>query len=106
MLEKAYEFTIGKEKIIEKIVEDEKVMINHVVLEGHTGLPEHYSNSNVYLIIVKGTMGLRLGDEEENEYTKGSIISIPYKVKMNLNNVADGVLEFFIVKAPHPDYFE
>jgi len=54
MVEKKYEYSITDDKIIEKIVDDENINLNHMVLVKGTGLPEHYSNSNVYMIIVRG----------------------------------------------------
>lgn len=105
MLEKLYNFTRPEEKIIEKIVDDENVVLNHMVLTKGTGLPEHYSNSNVYMIIVKGTMTIQLDEQEPHRYQSGGILNIPYNVKMNVKNLDDDILEFFVVKAPNPkDY--
>jgi mannose-6-phosphate isomerase-like protein (cupin superfamily) len=102
MLEKLYSFTIGDEKNIERIIDDENININHMVLTKDTGLPVHYSNSNVYLIIVRGRMTIKLGEQEPAKYDVGSIINVPFKIKMNINNFDEEVLEFFVVKAPHP----
>ena len=54
MLEKKYLFSITGDKTVERIVDDENIHLNHIVLVKGTGLPEHYSNSNVYMIIVRG----------------------------------------------------
>ncbi|MDF2519650.1 MAG: hypothetical protein K0R84_278 [Clostridia bacterium] len=102
MIEKRYPFTLAEEKTIEKIVDDENLAINHMVLPKNTGLPEHYSNSNVYMIIVRGKMTIVLNDEEASIHEKGSILNIPFNVKMNVNNYHDDILEFFVVKAPNP----
>jgi len=102
MLEKQFNFTKTDTKIIERLIEDENLAINHMVLGKSEALPEHYSNSNVYMIIVRGQITLRLDDQEEHVYPSGSIINIPYKVKMNVYNQFDETLEFFVVKAPSP----
>lgn len=102
MIERIYEFSYGEEKIIEKIIDDENIVINHVILEKNDLLPEHYSNSNVYLIILSGEITIRLDEEEEKEYKRGSIITIPYNTKMNIKNSKDEQLKFIIVKAPNP----
>ncbi|WP_432663524.1 cupin domain-containing protein [Wukongibacter baidiensis] len=106
MIEKIYKYQKINEKIIEKIVDDENVALNHMVLTKDTGLPEHYSNSHVYMIIVAGTMTLKLGDQVPQKYQVGDIINIPYNIKMNVNNFDDEVLEFFVVKAPNPRHFK
>lgn len=106
MLENIYGFTSGNEKRVEKIIDDDPVLINHMVLPKGEGLPEHYSNSNVYMIIIRGGMTLKLNEQEPHLYTSGQIINIPYKTKMNVNNFGDPVLEFFVVKSPNPKHYK
>jgi len=106
LLEKRYGFTTAEEeldeRVIEKIVDDDNVVINHMLLLKNTGLPEHYSNSNVYMIIINGQMTIKLNDNESKVYVKGSILNIPFNTKMNVNNYSEELLEFFVVKAPNP----
>lgn len=106
MIEKIYDYAMCSEKIIEKVVDDDNVALNHMILTKGTSMPEHYSNSNVYMVIIKGTMTLKLNEQEAHKYTKGNILNIPYKVKMNINNFDDEVLEFFVIKAPNPRFYE
>lgn len=65
MVEKRYKYTVTDEKIIERIIDDKSINLNHMVLSNGTGLPEHFSNSNVYMIITRGIMSIKLQDEEE-----------------------------------------
>lgn len=106
MLEKRYTYTTAEEepgeRVIEKIVDDDNVVINHMLLLKSTGLPEHYSNSNVYMIIISGQMTIKLNDSEPKVYSKGSILNIPFNTRMNVNNYSEELLEFFVVKAPNP----
>lgn len=102
MIEKKYLYSLMEEKTIEKIVDDQNVAINHMILTKNTGLPEHYSNSNVYMVIVRGKMTIVLNDEEASIHEKGNILYIPFKTKMNVKNYHDEILEFFVVKAPNP----
>lgn len=105
MIENIYKFNKTNEKIIEKVVDDDNLALNHMILIKGTGLPEHYSNSNVYMIIVRGTMTIKLGEQEPQKYKEGQTLNIPYNIKMNINNFDDEILEFFVVKAPNPRYF-
>ena len=102
MLESNQSFTITDKKIIERIIDDENVNINHMVLNTGEGLPEHYSNSNVYMIIIRGTISLQLDNQDTHTYPKGSIINIPYNTKMNVFNEQEETLEFFVIKSPCP----
>jgi len=106
MLEKKYVYSVTDSKVVERIVDDENIHLNHMVLTKGTSLPEHYSNSNVYMIIVRGTMTLQLGDQEPHRYRKGDIVNIPYNTKMNVSNQDEEVLEFFVVKAPNPKNYK
>ncbi|MDN5277692.1 MAG: hypothetical protein PWR01_1657 [Clostridiales bacterium] len=50
MVEKKFVFQQVDDKVIERIVDDENVNINHMILKKGDALPQHYSNSNVYMI--------------------------------------------------------
>ncbi|QIB26523.1 cupin domain-containing protein [Caloranaerobacter azorensis] len=106
MIEKVFNYNDSTERLIEKIIDDDNVVLNHMILPKNTGLPEHYSNSNVYMIIVRGTMTISLNDNSPQKYNKGTILNIPFKTKMNVNNLDDEILEFFVVKAPNPKDME
>lgn len=106
MIEKKYSYTLTEEKKIERIVSDEYADINHMVLPEGEALPEHFSNSNIYLIIIKGKLTARLNDQAEETYNKGEIINIPYKIKMFIHNKHEETLEFFVVKSPSPRQFK
>ncbi|HPU02058.1 MAG: hypothetical protein GX890_05740 [Firmicutes bacterium] len=102
MIETKYTFTRTDEKTVEKIIEDDHVSLNHMVLPKGEALPEHYANSHVYMIVVRGRLTLRLEGEDERSYPAGSIVAIPYRTKMQPLNRDGEVLEFFVVKAPSP----
>ena len=102
MTEKIYPFTTTQEKLIEIIVDESAVMINHVILPEGDALPIHRANSNVYMILIKGSVSLALDDGDTRAYSAGSIISIPFGTKMDVQNSGGDPLEFFIVKAPGP----
>ncbi len=106
MVEKTYNFTRTSDKIIERIIDDENVAINHMVLNKGEALPEHFSNSNVYMIIIRGTITLQLGDQPTQSYPAGTIVNIPYNIKMNVSNRQEETLEFFVVKSPSPRRFK
>jgi quercetin dioxygenase-like cupin family protein len=104
VIEKTYSFARSESKVIERIVEDENAAINHMVLCRYDALPEHNANSNVYMIIVRGSMALRLDDQATQEYAAGTIINIPYRTKMLVANENSDILEFFVVKSPSPGH--
>ncbi len=102
MIEKAYKFTHTDDFISEKLVDDEHVNINHIVVAPGGSVPVHVANSNVYQIVVRGTISLRLEEEPVAHYPTGSIVAIPFNTKMDIRNEGSDTLEFFVVKAPNP----
>ena len=66
------------------------------------GLPEHYSNSNVYMTVVRGKLSIGLNEQEVQEYEAGTLLKIPVDTKMNVGNSGEKVLELIVVKAPAP----
>lgn len=91
-------------RTIETVVNAESILINHMIMPTGEGLPEHYTNAHVNMVIVRGTMNLRLGEQAAVDYQSGQIIEIPNNTKMNVNNFSDGILEFYVVKTPNPNW--
>ncbi len=102
MLEKNYNFSVSDVKNIEKLIDDDNLQLNHMVLPKGEGLPEHYSNSNIYMLVIRGNLSLTLDEQEQHVYNAGQIIGIPYHTKMNVKNCDEDILEFFVIKAPNP----
>lgn len=102
MVEKIFKLTTGNEKTVEKIITDENLHYIHMVFGRDEGLPEHFSNSTVYMTVVRGRLSIGLDDQEIHEYTAGSILKIPFRTKMNVKNANDDILELIVIKAPAP----
>lgn len=102
MVEKVYQLTLGNEKVVEKVIMDENVHYIHMIFNKGEGLPEHFSNSNVYMTVVRGTLSIGLNEQEIHEYKQGTVLKIPFNTKMNVGNKHDEVLELIVVKAPAP----
>lgn len=102
MVEKEYKLFKGDEKTIEKVVLDENLHYLHMVFNKDEGLPEHYSNSNVYMTVIRGMLSIGLDDQEIHEYEAGTLLKIPFQTKMNVKNLHSETLELIVVKAPAP----
>jgi hypothetical protein len=102
MIENVFKLSGGNEKAIEKVLFDENIHYIHLVLNQGDGLPEHFSNSNVYMTVLRGTLSLGLGEQEIHRYEAGTLVKIPFNTKMNVKNLQPDTLEIIIVKAPAP----
>lgn len=102
MIEQEYRFNNSGQAVVEKIVDDERVNINHIVVAPGGAVPTHVSNSWVHQIVVRGTLSLSLEDQPFNDHPAGSMVAVPFNQKMVIENHAADTLEFFVVKAPNP----
>ena len=102
MVEQIFSLSRGNEKAVEKVIFDENLHYLHMVFNKTEGLPEHFSNSNVYMTVVRGKLSIGLNDQEIHEYEAGTLLKIPFQTKMNVKNLNEETLELIIVKAPAP----
>ena len=102
MVEQIFKLSVGDEKAVEKVIFDENIHYLHMVFNKDEGLPEHFSNSNVYMTVIRGKLSIGLNEQEAHEYETGNLLKIPFQTKMNVKNLHDETLELIVVKAPAP----
>lgn len=102
MIEQVYKMSIGNDRLVEKLIQDENVHYIHMIFNKYEGLPEHFSNSNVYMTVLKGILSIGLDEQKINNYDAGTVLKIPFNTKMNVKNLNDEVLELIVLKAPAP----
>lgn len=102
MIETVYQLVQTDEKSVKAIIMDENLHYMHMVFNKDEGLPVHYSNSQVYMTVLRGTLSIGLEDQEIHDYAKGSLLKIPFDTRMNVHNRYEPTLEITVVKAPAP----
>lgn len=102
MVEQIFRLSRGNEKAVERVIFDENVHYLHMVFNKDEGLPEHFSNSNVYMTVVRGKLSIGLNEQDIHEYEAGTLLKIPVQTKMNVKNLNHEILELIVVKAPAP----
>src|SRR6056297_443997 len=102
MIEQIFDYYTGDDNKVQKLIMDENINYIHMTFNNGEGLPEHYSNSNVYMTVLRGKLSIQLDAQEEHFYPKGKVLQIPYNTKMNVRNKNSEVLELLVVKAPAP----
>ncbi len=102
MVEQIFKLSRGNDKAVEKVIFDENVHYLHMVFNKSEGLPEHLSNSNVYMTVIRGILSIGLNEQDIHEYESGTLLKIPFQTKMNVKNLHDETLELIVVKAPAP----
>lgn len=102
MLEQVFKLAVGNEKVVEKLIADENIHYFHMLFKNGDGMPEHFSNSNVYMTVVRGKISIDVNEQGIHEYEAGTLLKIPIQTKMSVQNLHDETLELIIVKAPAP----
>ena len=102
MIEQIFKLTKGNDKTIERLIADENINYNHMILGQGERLPEHFSNSTVYMTVVRGSVSIGLGDQNMHKYEAGTILKIPVDTKMKVTNEDEDTLELIVIKAPAP----
>ena len=101
MVEEVY--TLGSEPAIERVIQNDALHYLHMVFAQGQGLPEHLSNSTVYMTVVRGQLSIRLNDQPTQVHANGTLLKIPVQTRMNVRNLHPETLELIVVKAPAPD---
>lgn len=102
MVEQIFKLSVGDEKAVEKVIFDDNIHYLHMVFNKNEGLPEHFSNSNVYMTVIRGKLSIGLDEQDVHEYEAGTLLKIPFQTKMNVKNLNEETLELIVVKAPAP----
>ena len=102
MVEQVFKLSKGNEKAVEKVIFDDNIHYLHMVFNKGERLPEHFSNSNLYMTVVRGNLSIGLNDQEIHEYGAGTLLKIPFQTKMIVKNMHEDTLELIVVKAPAP----
>ena len=100
MVEQIFKLSVGDENAVEKVIFDENIHYLHMVFNKDEGLPEHFSNSNVYMTVIRGKLSIGLNEQEVHEYEARTLLKIPFQTKMNVKNLHNETLELIVVKAP------
>jgi hypothetical protein len=64
MVEQSFSLSVGDAMAVEKVIFDENVHYLHMVFNKNEGLPEHFSNSTVYMTVVRGRLSIGLDEQE------------------------------------------
>ena len=97
MVEQIFKLSVGDEKAVEKVIFDDNIHYLHMVFNKNEGLPEHFSNSNVYMTVIRGKLSIGLDEQDVHEYEGVTLLKIPFQSKMNVKNLHDETLELIVV---------
>jgi len=77
MVEEVYKLTLGNNKVVEKVIFDDNVNYLHMIFNQNEGLPEHYSNSTVYMTVLRMiTVGACPGSDCPDQVAGNDSVSV------------------------------
>ncbi len=105
MTPERFSFSTGDQSIRERVVDQPSrwnMLIAHVVLPAGESVPSHPTDSEAFLTVVRGTLTLDLDGLAETRHPRGSVLYLPKGAPMAPRNDGSDVVEFFVIKTPHP----
>jgi quercetin dioxygenase-like cupin family protein len=105
MVEKIYPYAVTDEKTVEIFLNDDNCSIGHVILKPGDELQEHSTDSNVYLLVVRGELTVTLNTVESKAFDRGAVVNVPYGTVMGMKNSSANVMELFAFKSPNPSNY-
>ncbi|MGI6467076.1 MAG: cupin domain-containing protein [Sphaerochaetaceae bacterium] len=98
MVETLYEFSLKEATVVEQIVKEYGVRINHLSLAEGEKVDPHPTPDTAHMIVTQGTLAIKLNDQERKNYSAGTIIGIPANTMLDIVNGGKGVMHLFVIK--------
>ena len=92
-----YSFSEANERIAERVVDDGRMVIGHVILPPGDELPTHETDLAAYFVVVRGEIEVVI-DAGEALCPSGTILNLPAGTEMKVANSGETVAEFFVAK--------
>jgi quercetin dioxygenase-like cupin family protein len=84
-----------------KVVDQDYLLLMQIALKPGQSVPEHQANSNVHLLIIRGTLKVNL-DGVDNQVKEGDLLPVAYQTMMLIENIGSDDATFLVLKAPNP----
>lgn len=105
MTPERFSFSTGDESIRERVVDQPErwnLLIAHVVLPPGEAVPQHPTDADAFVTVVRGSLSMAVEGVAETEHPRGTVLFLPKGTPMAPRNAGEETLEFFVVKTPHP----
>ena len=84
-----------------KIVDEKHLLIMQIALKPGQSVPQHNANSNVHLLLLKGTLTVNL-DGVDIKIDEGALLPVKYLTPMMIKNTGGTGATFLVLKTPNP----
>ncbi|MCK9266802.1 hypothetical protein M0P98_08045 [bacterium] len=82
-------------------VDEKYLQIMQIALKPGQSVPKHQANSNVHLLVLKGSLSVNLNGEENN-LVEGDLLPVAFETSMLIKNIGNENTTFLVLKTPNP----
>ena len=84
-----------------KLVDEKHLLVMQIALEAGQRVPQHNANSNVHILVLKGSIKIVL-DGTGTDALEGDLIRVQFKTEMHIDNPSKDRATFLVIKTPNP----
>lgn len=84
-----------------KIIDEKHILAMQIALKPGQVVPRHNANSNVHLLVLRGSITVTL-EGAVNELEEGGFIPVAFKSPMEIKNTGSEGATFLVLKTPNP----
>lgn len=88
-----------------KLVDQKHLLMMQIALKPGQSVPEHNANSNVHLLVLKGTVNVDL-KKGSTTLKEGDLVAVEYQTPMSIKNIGNENATFLVIKTPNPTEME
>ena len=84
-----------------KVVDEKHLLIMQIALKPGQTVPQHNANSNVHLLLLKGSITVNLNGADTH-VSEGGLLPVTYQTPMTIKNTGRDDATFLVLKTPNP----
>ena len=83
---------------VDNILYRDDIAILHEFLPKGAEVSQHVVPYGVFIMILKGTLKISIGDQYRQSHSAGTVVEVPYATLAGVKNENDKIAEFFVIK--------
>jgi quercetin dioxygenase-like cupin family protein len=84
-----------------RVADEKYIQIMQLALKQGQNVPRHNANSNVHLLMLKGSLTINLHGKDNN-IKEGDLLPVAYRTPMIIQNSGTVDATFLVLKTPNP----
>jgi len=85
-----------------KLIDEDHLLVMQMALKPGQQVPQHNANSNVHLLILKGSSVTVTLDGSDTVAKEGDVVPVAHQTPMIIKNTGSDDATFMVIKTPNP----